>query len=79
MGMIDDGLPSQRPDQEYANVLCLPLEAMLKALQWTSVDYFSLDVEGHEYAVLAALPFDRLDIKVGGREEGLFWCLRWWF
>ena len=63
MGKIDEGLSD---GDEYADVLCVPLESMLLALQWTTIDYFSLDVEGHEYAVLAALPFDRLDIRVGG-------------
>ncbi|XP_043190773.1 protein Star-like isoform X2 [Amphibalanus amphitrite] len=68
MGMIDDGLPARgKPARgkrtHYAKVLCVPLEALLLALRWKTVDYFSLDVEGHEYAVLAALPFDRLDIR----------------
>ncbi|XP_037077368.1 uncharacterized protein LOC119098518 [Pollicipes pollicipes] len=64
MGMIDDGSPARRSGKpSYANVLCIPLEAMLRALEWKTVDYFSLDVEGHEYSVLSQLPFERLDIR----------------
>ena len=71
MGMIDDGRPARTRGRrtQYARVLCVPLEALLLALRWTTVDYFSLDVEGHEYAVLAALPFDRLDIRVNRTSE----------
>jgi hypothetical protein len=29
-----------------------------------TVDYFSLDVEGHEYQVLLTIPFDQINIKV---------------
>ncbi|KAF0308212.1 hypothetical protein FJT64_020554 [Amphibalanus amphitrite] len=57
------GKPARGKRTHYAKVLCVPLEALLLALRWKTVDYFSLDVEGHEYAVLAALPFDRLDIR----------------
>jgi hypothetical protein len=43
---------------------CFPLDALLAALNQTTVDYFSLDVEGYELPILRTIPFDKLDIKV---------------
>ena len=34
------------------------------ALNVSHIDYFSLDVEGHELPVLKTIPFDKLDITV---------------
>ena len=51
------------------SVDCFPLHALLLALNVTRVDYFSLDVEGAELDVLNAVPFDRIDIRVGRRFE----------
>ncbi|XP_059469767.1 uncharacterized protein LOC132193241 [Neocloeon triangulifer] len=45
------------------DVQCLPLYTLLLALNRTSIDYFSLDVEGSELAVLKTIPFDKVDIK----------------
>uniref|UniRef100_A0A6A7FVM6 Protein Star n=1 Tax=Hirondellea gigas TaxID=1518452 RepID=A0A6A7FVM6_9CRUS len=45
------------------NVQCFPLYSYLLALNTTTVDYFSLDVEGAEYKVLETIPWDKLDIK----------------
>lgn len=45
-------------------VNCWPLEAMLRTLGVMTVDYCSLDVEGAEPAILAAIDFDSIDIKV---------------
>lgn len=70
MGKIEDervapsSWKSGHEKSHHVNVLCIPLETMLDTLGWGTVDYFSLDVEGHEYAVLKELPFDRLNIKV---------------
>jgi hypothetical protein len=44
-------------------VHCMPLLSILLALNET-IDYFSLDIEGHELAVLKTLPFDKIDVKV---------------
>ena len=33
------------------------------ALNRTTIDYMSLDVEGHEYDVLDAVPWDKLTIR----------------
>ena len=43
---------------------CYPLYSVLLALNRTSVDFFSLDVEGVEMGVLVYLPWHLLDIKV---------------
>ncbi|XP_021943517.2 protein Star [Folsomia candida] len=43
---------------------CFPLVSLLTALNVTTVDFFSLDVEGHEMEVLKTIPFDQIDIKV---------------
>lgn len=43
---------------------CFPIYSLLSALSVTTVDYFSLDVEGAEMEVLATIPFDKVFIKV---------------
>ena len=32
----------------------------------TTVDYFSIDIEGHEKGVLGTIPWEKVDIKVIG-------------
>ena len=49
---------------KFTNVVCFPLFGVLKALNVTKVDYFSLDVEGNEMDVLRTIPFDLIDITV---------------
>lgn len=48
---------------ETNTVHCMPLLSILLALD-QPIDYFSLDIEGHELAVLQTLPFDKIDVKV---------------
>jgi hypothetical protein len=48
----------------YVDVQCFPLYSYLVALNRTTVDYFSLDVEGSELEVLQTIPFHKLDIRV---------------
>lgn len=43
---------------------CYPLYDILSQMGQTHIDYFSLDVEGHELAVLKTIPFKKLDITV---------------
>ena len=43
---------------------CIPLLSIIKALGVTTVDYFSLDIEGAELQLLQTLDFDQVDIKV---------------
>ena len=53
-----------------SSALCFPLESLLLALNWTHIDYFSLDVEGFELDILRSLPFNRLHIDVISVEFG---------
>ncbi len=46
-------------------VQCFPVYSILLAVNRTAVDYFSLDIEGHELLVLQTIPFSKVDIKVG--------------
>ncbi|OXA63951.1 Protein Star [Folsomia candida] len=43
---------------------CFPVFSLLKAINITTVDYFSLDIEGAELSVLKTIPWDRVHIKV---------------
>ena len=43
---------------------CFPLYSYLAALNVTTVDYFSLDVEGAEFSILKTIPWNKVDIKV---------------
>ena len=45
-------------------VECFPITSILLSLNITTVDYFSLDVEGAELQVLKTIPFDLFNIKV---------------
>ena len=51
-------------DDKVTDVTCFPLFGVLRAMNVTKVDYFSLDVEGNEMDVLRTIPFDDLDITV---------------
>lgn len=43
---------------------CVPLYALLSAINVTTVDYFSLDIEGAELGVLKTIPWDKLNVTV---------------
>jgi hypothetical protein len=45
-------------------VQCFPFYSFLLAYGRTSVDFFSLDVEGHELKILKTIPWHKVDIKV---------------
>jgi len=53
----------KKSDNRHFDIQCLPLTAILLALNRTEVDYFSLDIEGHELDVLRAIDYDQIDIK----------------
>jgi hypothetical protein len=46
------------------SVSCYPLYSILKAINITVIDYFSLDVEGMEYFILKTIPWKHLVINV---------------
>ena len=50
--------------QTPVSVQCLPLRDILPATGVTSIDYFSLDVEGAELSVLQGFPFEHVAIDV---------------
>lgn len=58
-------------ENSLVEVQCFPLITLLLAANMTSVDYFSLDIEGQELNVLRSIPWDKVDIKVRSRWKGL--------
>ena len=57
-------LDSKTYEKKADLVQCLPLYSLLLALNRTTVDYFSLDVEGNELDVLRTIPWDKVNIRV---------------
>lgn len=55
---------SQQDPEKVINVTCVPFYTIMLALNRTTVDYFSLDVEGNELDILKTIPFKEMDIKV---------------
>lgn len=58
---------NQLTDQYQAGnvqVQCFPLYSILAAVNRTVVDYFSLDIEGDELAVLKTIPWNSVNIQV---------------
>lgn len=49
---------------EMIEAQCLPLISLLMAANLTTIDYFSLDVEGKDLSVLKSIPWHNVDIKV---------------
>ena len=49
---------------QLVNVQCFPLYSILLAFNRTKVDFFSLDVEGHELKVLKTVPWHKVDLTV---------------
>jgi len=52
------------PKLKTTKVQCFPFYSLLLAVNQTTVDYFSLDIEGHEKRVLETIPWEKVDIKV---------------
>ncbi|XP_033762187.1 uncharacterized protein LOC117343795 [Pecten maximus] len=57
-------IKKQNIQADPVQVQCLPLYSILLALNQTTVDFFSLDVEGDELNVLKTIPFDKVNIKM---------------
>lgn len=51
-------------DEDFITVQCFSLYSILLAVGRTTVDFFSLDVEGHELRILQTIPWHKLNIKV---------------
>lgn len=51
-------------DPEMVTVQCFPFYSVLLAVNRTQIDFFSLDVEGHELQILQTIPWHKVDIKV---------------
>ncbi|XP_045165407.2 uncharacterized protein LOC123529237 [Mercenaria mercenaria] len=66
--IIDDDVVKpnllEHDEGPYTDVQCFPLYSILLALNQLKVDYFSLDVEGAEEAILDTIPWDKVDIKM---------------
>jgi len=52
------------PVATVVDVLCLPLFTLLAAMDFPTVDFFSLDVEGAELGILQTIPWHQVDIRV---------------
>jgi len=52
-------------DGKMITIQCFPFYSILLAVNRTTVDYFSLDIEGDELAVLKTIPMHKIDIRVG--------------
>ena len=50
-------------DIKTRGVPCFSLETLMLALGRTTIDYFSLDVEGHEREVLDSIPWQKINIR----------------
>ena len=51
-------------DPDMVTVQCFPFYSVLLAVGRTQIDFFSLDVEGHELKILQTIPWHKVDIKV---------------
>jgi len=52
------------PVATVVDVHCLPLFTLLAAMDFPTVDFFSLDVEGAELGILQSIPWHQIDIRV---------------
>ncbi|KAL5004841.1 hypothetical protein ScPMuIL_018297 [Solemya velum] len=64
MGGLHDFIDARYKKSNPMTLQCFPLHAMLQAINHTTVDFFSLDVEGAEPHVLRGIDFSKVDIKV---------------
>lgn len=66
-GEIAAGKPWMKGEQgsgKVVDVPCFPLRSIMQALNRTTIDYWSLDTEGSEAAILQATDFSHLEIGV---------------
>lgn len=60
----EHSLTGQKSKQKFFRVQCFPLYSILLALNVTTVDYMSLDVEGAEHGVLESIPWHKVRIQM---------------
>jgi Methyltransferase FkbM domain len=63
----------------FVDVQCFPIYSILAALNRTTVDYFSLDIEGDELSILKTIPWDLVDIRVSTYFGIFFNCFSIYF
>ncbi|XP_045598908.1 protein Star [Procambarus clarkii] len=61
-GRIWEGV--QKGEEGAITVLCFPLYTVLLAINLPTIDFFSLDIEGHEMRVMKALPWEKVKVRV---------------
>jgi len=61
----------KRDDNLQVEMQCMPLYSILMAMGNPTVNYFSLDIEGAEFAMLETIPWDKVDIQVMSIESHL--------
>ena len=61
--LIDERTPEINKRVKIRMVPCVPIKTILLALNQTSVDYFSLDVEGFELDILKTVPWKEVDVR----------------
>jgi hypothetical protein len=52
------------PHVPVAKVHCMPFFSIYRVIARHEVDFFILDIEGHEVEVLHTIPFDKINILV---------------
>lgn len=57
-------MPLKRDDDNTLDILCVPINSLLKALQMRHIDYVSLDIEGFELDLLKTFPFGEVNVTV---------------
>lgn len=63
-GRISQNQLDDQNREGNVQVQCFPIYSILAALNQTRVDYFSLDIEGDELAVLKTIPWHNVHIQV---------------
>lgn len=61
---VQNWLKEWQIKENVVEIQCFPLYSILLALNQTTVDFFSLDVEGDELRVLQTIPFDKINIRM---------------
>ncbi|KAK4310867.1 hypothetical protein Pmani_017600 [Petrolisthes manimaculis] len=64
----------KRSDILYVSTQCFPLASYLLALNVTTVDFLSLDIQGVEKDVLENFPWTRINVRVVVIEVAVFTC-----